>query len=474
MNENKKQNESAKNEMAIEKKSDFLEKIKNENPEKENSENPKKNNSSLKMRKSRKEKIEISENPAEKQMNAVFSGAEISPEKKSKPAKKKTALKIEASVSTDETAAENAILAAFGNDENSKKEKIETTKTEKEKNEISEKLTEKKISETAAEKKMNELLTADAPEKPTEKKSFFQKISAFFYKKDAEKPTEKSTEKNDAGNAFTDVFEADKNPKSDDDDLVESIIQTAKAEQTARSKVLGTRFTDQVERRKRKADAFRFNTEKSREAHKSLAVARFVAAFSLLVPVASFLTFGMLLNPDNSFSDLIRAHNYGRELRDLEIQKTEKETRLTKLGREINKKKTEIEEMRNNKILANILKTRIDFLQVFARISKIMLSSIHLTPEVNDALDILYVSSFSGFTDGEKTEISISGKVRDPKRMSLTKLTQLMETINADPDFEGAIIRSFSKSDDSEGGAQSNFSFHLQYIPPTTLDSSSQ
>jgi hypothetical protein len=40
-----------------------------------------------------------------------------------------------------------------------------------------------------------------------------------------------------------------------------------------------------------------------------------------------------------------------------------------------------------------------------------------------------------------------------------------METINESKYFDGAVIRSFSKSDDAEGGATSSFAFNLDYFP---------
>lgn len=260
-------------------------------------------------------------------------------------------------------------------------------------------------------------------------------------------------------NAFAEAFGE---KKANSQDLIDTIMQTAKEEQDARSKVLGARFSEQIRQNKERSESL---NDRNRDAKKILTTARFSFFFSLLIPLCSWVVFSALLDPENNFAEILNAHSYGKEYEEISRLKESRESIVKTRTKEINDAVAKVENIKNNKILANIVQTRVDFLDIMLRINKITLSALHLTTELNHTLQELAFNSYSGSTNNGKTDINISGTVRDPERKSLTRLTKLMETINSDPVFAGAAIRSFSKSDDRTGGSQSGFSFRFTYSP---------
>jgi hypothetical protein len=193
---------------------------------------------------------------------------------------------------------------------------------------------------------------------------------------------------------------------------------------------------------------------------------RFVAGISLIVPIFSWIVFSAMLTPDSSFSEILNARNYGAELAGVQAKKQEKEAALKKVQNEINKYQSETENIKDNKVLQQVMEERIDFLEIMLRINKITLKALNLTPELNNAIRMLVFNSYSGrMNDDGTVSVSITGSVRDPKRLSISKLTRLIETINGDEYFDGIEQRSFSKSEDEEGGSTTSFSFNITYYP---------
>ncbi len=243
--------------------------------------------------------------------------------------------------------------------------------------------------------------------------------------------------------------------------LVSAIVQTTKQHQAAQDAVLGEDFAEQLnqEEEEEKLKA------KVKRREKMLLASRFVAGISLIVPLFSWIIISSLLTPSSRFSEILNSRNYGAELAGVKAKKEEKDITLKKLGGEIAKLKQDTENIKDNKILKQALDGRIDFLEIMLRINKITLKALNLTPELNNAIHMLVFNSYTGRMDGDKVQVSITGSVRDPKRLSISKLTQLIESINADEYFEGAALRSFSKSNDEEGGSQSSFSLSFSYFP---------
>lgn len=213
-----------------------------------------------------------------------------------------------------------------------------------------------------------------------------------------------------------------------------------------------------------------FQKAESKEAAKKenrvlLLASRFALALSCLLPLSSFIVFQTILVENSGLSQAIESENHGTKLAELKEGETKKNTELTNIETKIKNAEREINDIENNQVLSSIVDNRVDFLEIMLRINGITLQSLDLTPEINRAISMLVFNSYSGSVEDENIKITISGTVRDPKRMSFTKLTQLMETINEDKYFSGASIRSFSKIDDDEGGARSSFTFNFAYHP---------
>lgn len=248
----------------------------------------------------------------------------------------------------------------------------------------------------------------------------------------------------------------------DGNQLVSAIIATAKKSQEEKNKVLGADFTNQIkkdedeEEEKRKA--------KLRKKAKHLLASRFVAGVSLMVPLCSWIVFSSYLSPSSSFSEILNSKNYGAEFSGVQANKDKKDAELKKITDEIAKLKQETESIKDNKILKEVMERRVDFLEIMLRINKITLKALNLTPELNSAIHMLTYNSYSGSIDAnEGIKVSISGQVRDPKRLSMSKVTQIIESINSDEYLDGAALRSFSKSADDEGSTVSSFNLTLIY-----------
>ncbi len=244
--------------------------------------------------------------------------------------------------------------------------------------------------------------------------------------------------------------------------LVSAIVQRTKQSQAEQNDtVLGEDFAEKAN----KEEEDRQMQVKAKKRERMLLASRFVAGVSLIVPLFSWIIFNALLSPDSSLSSVLNARNYGAELAGVQAKKAEKDNALKKINSEISNYQQETENIKDNKTLKQVIEHRIDFLEIMLRINKITLKALNLTPELNNAIRMLVFNSYSGRMDGDAVQVSITGSVRDPKRLSISKLTQLIEAINADEFFEGAALRSFSKSDDDEGGSVSSFSLSFAYYP---------
>ena len=264
----------------------------------------------------------------------------------------------------------------------------------------------------------------------------------------------------------TDTPEA-KEKKKSTNILVEGVLQKLQEEE----KNYDEKETLTLGEKLKKGISFTENPQEKRET-RLLAAARFLFLFSFVIPFSAWMVFQTILVENSQISRALSAKNYGTELSLLREDKKQKEQELKKLTTKIAQIQQDIEGIRNEKVLAQITDNRVDFLEIMLRINSITLKSLNLTAEVNRAINMLVFNSYSASTEKDgTTNITISGTVRDPKRMSFTKMTQLMETINKDPYFSGAEIRSFTKSEDAEGGARSSFTFHFVYnhTPDNTM-----
>jgi len=203
------------------------------------------------------------------------------------------------------------------------------------------------------------------------------------------------------------------------------------------------------------------------------AVAQIVMIVSLLIPLAAWVAFQTILNADSAFSNVLRAHNYGKDFVQTTELKQEKQRELTLLKTKTKKIKKDIVNIQNNKILTDVTENRIDYIAVMAHLNSVLLKSLnltekeHLAPEINMALGRLTMQSFSGNIDKNgEIKLSVNGSVRDAKQRSFTRVTKIIDTLNADAYFNGAALRSFSKSEDDDGGMQSTFSLSFDYIRP--------
>jgi hypothetical protein len=81
----------------------------------------------------------------------------------------------------------------------------------------------------------------------------------------------------------------------------------------------------------------------------------------------------------------------------------------------------------------------------------------------NDVTNIVTFTNYSG--DSEKSKINVQGFVKDPSGKSFTRLTSLITALNEHPNFSGASVRSFSKSEDADGYFKSTFNLEFVYTP---------
>jgi hypothetical protein len=224
--------------------------------------------------------------------------------------------------------------------------------------------------------------------------------------------------------------------------------------------VLGTDFSAKLS----PAGDRKKHEQRERNRQRLAVAGKFMAVFSLLVPIASWVVFYTILEPESKLSDVLKAKNYGVELADSDAELADREKALQQKNRELALLLQRAEGIKENKVLSQLSENRVDYLDIMLHINRITLDSLNLTASLNRAINMLVFNTYSARREGgNQIGVSISGSVRDPKSMSWTKLTQLMESINQDETFDGASLRSFSKADDQQGGTKSSFSFNFSY-----------
>jgi len=325
--------------------------------------------------------------------------------------------------------------------------------------------TKERVSRNASPASVEPPLSEEKPLKKEEKrvslKDIFSKtLASVTPKKEEKKEIQK---KETSQNVFTQVFQ-DEGGK-DEGDIISTIIQTAKEERLEQTRVLGETFSDKMKEKEREGK----KKEKSKEEEKRekiLVIAQLCCILALLIPLSSWVVFQTILNPESSFSETLSAKNYGKILLEKEGERAKKKEKITLLESERKDIQDSIDKIKNNTILAQVTEHRVDFLDIMLEITKTSFDALNLSTNVNNVVQTLTFHSYAGDVRDNEVNISISGTVRDPKKKTLGKLTVLMEALNMQDDFEGASIRSFSKSEDNEfGGTQSSFSFKFQFLP---------
>jgi hypothetical protein len=331
---------------------------------------------------------------------------------------------------------------------------------------------EKKESQDKREKNSSYLLSATKQSSTSKKLNQEQTIKNPFSV--VMSPDEENGSKTKKGRSPLKTNKEDQNknitPENNMNDLASSIVQGIKVNKEKKpSPVLGDDFSEEVDSKKTQKEKKEKKKKKNRKHF--LLFSRFLVIIALVFHASSFIVFKTILDPESSLSDAIEAKNFGKDLKKLEEEKEEKVSNIKILEEDISSIETKIENIRDNKILSHITSNRVDFLEVMIRIHKIILDSLDITPETNQAVKRIVFDTYSGKTDEKgNTIITISGVIRDPKKMSISRLTQLMETINSDKHFHGASIRSFSKVDDDEGGSKSSFTFNFSYIQDPEIE----
>lgn len=301
-------------------------------------------------------------------------------------------------------------------------------------------------------------------QKKEEVKSFLKNIFSKTLASITPKKEEKETPKKETSqNVFTQVFQ-DEGGKNEGD-IISNIIQTAKEERGEQTRVLGETFSDRMKEKEEEGKKKKKNKEEEKR-EKLLVVAQLCCVLALLIPLSSWVVFQTILNPESSFSETLSAKNYGKVLLGKEEEKKRKKEKIALLESEKKDIQDSIDKIKNNTILAQVTENRVDFLGIMLEITKTSFEALNLSTSINNVVQTLTFHSYAGDVRDGKVNISISGTVRDPKKKTLGKLTVLMEALNMQDNFEGASIRSFSKSEDNEfGGTQSSFSFKFQYLP---------
>jgi len=321
--------------------------------------------------------------------------------------------------------------------------------------------------------------------KPLEKildsiKNFFEKITVLFQKKVVNKFFhEKNSEQNsDIVNNEINNNKSDNNQKQKDETFIKTfgkekekiekkegllsgIIKSSEELSGKKDNVLEKELSEEDSKEKTEQE------KKKEIRNKSLLVIfKFSTFFSLLFPLFSWILFQTILNPESNFSEFFKTENFGKTLENLKNDNQEKEKTFKTISENIKNIEQKIEEIKNNKLVAQISESRIDFLEIMFEINDLSMKAIGVTPVINLATKMIVFDSYSATLskDGDGAEIKISGKLRDPQGRSFHKITKLIETFNEDPNFElQDMIRSFSKNKSDIGGTESGFAFNFKY-----------
>ena len=256
-----------------------------------------------------------------------------------------------------------------------------------------------------------------------------------------------------------------------EDDLLQNIVDAGHGKKQASAHKDEKIFSEKFSSAMNHLQSPDSEIKKSRNQYRKTAYAKFVAVLSLLVPLISWVVFQAVLSQESMLSDLIGAHNYGKQLVSLQEEEQEAVDHLNALKAQVKRSKQDISDIKRDKVLTKVTEGRVDYIGIMAQLNSLTLRSLnltseeHLAPEINRALGRLTMHNFSGTQDKDgNVHLSISGDVRDAKRMSLTRVTKIIDFINNDPYYTGAELRSFTKSEDESGGARSSFSLSFDYV----------
>ncbi len=329
--------------------------------------------------------------------------------------------------------------------------------------------------ETATqETELENVDTEEKVETSPKKAGMFSKIFAKKSEKSAIEPEQKEQkqEQNKAepkdetemveelsGNAFTNMFKKDSPEKNDD--FIGTIIETAKDEDENKFSEITNQFNEEQDEEEKVE-------EKEKKEIKLFHVAQFVAMISFLVPVISFSFYWVQLGEDNIVANSFNLETPGKILKSNQ-EKIEQEKEEIEIFEEKQKDyEAKKENLTNNKILADIIDKRINWLGVIKKIEDI--TEQHFQASISDS--VIY-SAYSG--KSSESEISIQGEVRDDSGKSMTQLVKLIESLNKDAYFEGAEVRNFSKREDIEKGTfVTSFNLTFDYVPdPMLIDQGS-
>lgn len=304
----------------------------------------------------------------------------------------------------------------------------------------------------------NELPEADFNQNPTAKEVDQNNPFANIF----------GTESTDEGALLDNVIQQAENEKQEQREILQNDAEESLAIENNKNKILGETLYEDLQKTESVYDQERRHKAKA-------ARAQFLLALTLLIPLISWLTFNTLLEPESKLAEILQSKNYGNIFVTTQAEAAELTEHLNDIRSDIVFTQERIDDLQNNKVLSSIEEDKVDYLKVILDVDRIAVNSLNLTdktelaPEINKALGRLQFSSFSGGRNKknpDQVDITVTGVVRDSKRMSFTRVTKIIEAINAADDFTGAALRTFTKSEDESGGSKSLFSLSFYYNAP--------
>jgi len=287
-----------------------------------------------------------------------------------------------------------------------------------------------------------------------------------FFKKGEKKSEEKATPQE---NAFTQVFKKKEGDKKDDASLIDTIIKSAQEKEVAeKEKTEKLKVKQEEDIAKDIFDGIEEEEEEEEGGVKQLTkIAKITFFLSLLAPLISYGVAIFFLSTDNFFINYFNIKNIGKEFAFQEQFLSSEKDEINKMKDETKKIEKKIESISNNKILEEILSKRIDWLQVIAKIEKVANKIFH-----NDVTHIATFTNYSG--KSSESQLTVTGFVKDPSGRSFARLADLITELNAHENFSGAEVRSFTKSEDEDKNARSNFNLTFDYTRQEILKASAE
>lgn len=264
------------------------------------------------------------------------------------------------------------------------------------------------------------------------------------------------------GNAFTDVFSADAAEK--EQDFIGTIIETAK-EQKEADKNQFNQITNDFAEEKNPAEEEEEVKELNPNLSKKLQIAKMVFMLSFIVPITSFAFYWLQLSGDNFIAKALSLDTPSKVLAQNEVNIKAEQDDLLVQKRKYQDYLKKTEDLDNNKILADVMENRIDWLEVDGKIDEIIKKNFKTVAGVDD---VVVYTGFSGRTDD--STVTVQGEVRDESGQSMTRLGELVTALNASDNFSGAEVRNFSKKEDSKTGKYiSSFNLNFTYTSDAKL-----